>query len=908
MSNLGTLVTTFGANMTPLDSAITQAETKFTRFQHRSSAVFGSIKRSVFSLQGALFSLGAGLSISRFLSMTKQYETALVDMGKVTDQTFEQINKQIFSLSSALGTSTELMKGYYQTISAGVTNPVKALDLLTNASKLAKVAHIDQATTVKTLAVLMGAYGRQLKTTANAASLLLSIERYGITTTGEMATQIGFIANLAHVAGLSANEMGAALSQITKSGIGTAESVTELRALLTSLTRKFDKLPESIRKYGSVANAIKAIGFAGVLKKIMNATGGNASALTKLLGRQEAYLGLLQLTKNSGEGYAKILIGMKNKTGALNKAWKEWEGTLEGVWDTLKNKMENALVKLGYTLLPAIKNVLETLSNILPPIIDTFKQLWTIIAAFPKGLISFLSSTNTQLKDMKKNAIATGKALKTMKPPKPTFMEEFMKQNSILGENIIRVFNFILSSSGNFLGMLVSDIVKTIKFLGKEWLSLGNIIVDVLTLRPSAALAAGRKLLYQNFIATAKDVLANSQRFSDIVIKNWNTMLDKMAGLSKTKKLLPEAPKTVYSDTNGAASSTFVPVSGLTKKQIAQQLAAIKKRIANTIKLGKQLNDSLKRLSLNRFEYERYLLRKRVAEFQNAHLKIKDIAEFALRASKKIDKDEAKYKLDNLRKLFQKTKALVDKRDRLMSQARDYIAKQDLTSFQYFLRQLSILQEKYRAINASKAFIKLLSLAKIKEFYKTFKAKLTDIQKIGKAAAQGLQQSFQSFFFDAMQGKLKSLKSYFQSFAATVEQVISQMIARMMVKFLLLKVVGLSVQAVTAMGFAKGGAFVNGVQAFATGGLISSPTLFKMANGGVGIAGEAGTEAIMPLSRNARGELGVKSQQQNNPPIIVNMNISALDSASFNSYIIENRQAVAAAVQAAVADNGQLRR
>ncbi|MEW5724397.1 MAG: transglycosylase SLT domain-containing protein, partial [Thermodesulfobacteriota bacterium] len=47
---------------------------------------------------------------------------------------------------------------------------------------------------------------------------------------------------------------------------------------------------------------------------------------------------------------------------------------------------------------------------------------------------------------------------------------------------------------------------------------------------------------------------------------------------------------------------------------------------------------------------------------------------------------------------------------------------------------------------------------------------------------------------------------------------------------------------------------------FAHGGLITRPTLFPFAQGGamaVGLAGEAGEEAIMPLARNAQGDLGV---------------------------------------------------
>jgi len=56
--------------------------------------------------------------------------------------------------------------------------------------------------------------------------------------------------------------------------------------------------------------------------------------------------------------------------------------------------------------------------------------------------------------------------------------------------------------------------------------------------------------------------------------------------------------------------------------------------------------------------------------------------------------------------------------------------------------------------------------------------------------------------------------------------------------------------------FAKGGAFSHGVQAFAGGGVVGGPRLFPMA-GGIGLMGEKGPEAIMPLRRNGRGQLGV---------------------------------------------------
>lgn len=44
---------------------------------------------------------------------------------------------------------------------------------------------------------------------------------------------------------------------------------------------------------------------------------------------------------------------------------------------------------------------------------------------------------------------------------------------------------------------------------------------------------------------------------------------------------------------------------------------------------------------------------------------------------------------------------------------------------------------------------------------------------------------------------------------------------------------------------------------FADGGVIASPTYFPLGRGGVGLAGEAGPEAILPLARGADGRLGV---------------------------------------------------
>ncbi len=80
--------------------------------------------------------------------------------------------------------------------------------------------------------------------------------------------------------------------------------------------------------------------------------------------------------------------------------------------------------------------------------------------------------------------------------------------------------------------------------------------------------------------------------------------------------------------------------------------------------------------------------------------------------------------------------------------------------------------------------------------------------------------------------------------------------------------------------FADGGAFTQGrVMPFANGGVVSGPVSFPM-RGGRGLMGEAGPEAILPLSRGIDGKLGVRSKGGGGPVQVV-MNISTPDVEGF---------------------------
>lgn len=81
--------------------------------------------------------------------------------------------------------------------------------------------------------------------------------------------------------------------------------------------------------------------------------------------------------------------------------------------------------------------------------------------------------------------------------------------------------------------------------------------------------------------------------------------------------------------------------------------------------------------------------------------------------------------------------------------------------------------------------------------------------------------------------------------------------------------------------FANGGVMAQGrVQAFAKGGVVDGPTTFGI-RGGIGLMGEAGAEAIMPLRRGPDGRLGVEAPAGGGRGVTVNMTVSTPDVAGF---------------------------
>ncbi|WP_089176288.1 phage tail tape measure protein [Bosea sp. AS-1] len=94
---------------------------------------------------------------------------------------------------------------------------------------------------------------------------------------------------------------------------------------------------------------------------------------------------------------------------------------------------------------------------------------------------------------------------------------------------------------------------------------------------------------------------------------------------------------------------------------------------------------------------------------------------------------------------------------------------------------------------------------------------------------------------------------------------------------------------------ALGGGGSVSVAPFAEGGVVASPSYFPTGRG-LGLMGESGAEAIMPLSRGPDGRLGVRAAGRSMRPLNVTVQVSTPDADSFRRSEAQVSAAIARAV------------
>jgi lambda family phage tail tape measure protein len=151
-------------------------------------------------------------------------------------------------------------------------------------------------------------------------------------------------------------------------------------------------------------------------------------------------------------------------------------------------------------------------------------------------------------------------------------------------------------------------------------------------------------------------------------------------------------------------------------------------------------------------------------------------------------------------------------------------------------------------------------------------------QQVWENFIQNVQGTLGDQLYQAMQGNFSNIG---QAFSQMLQRMLAEALAANLMRAMFggssvggLASIFMAGAGGPAVAIARGAAFDHGMMAFASGGIVDMATPFRFGAGGsrLGVMGEAGPEAILPLKRDSSGRLGVASGGQRS--IVVNHEVN----------------------------------
>jgi len=348
---------------TEAENTAKRFETGFARAAQRMSSSIGRMVK--YLVAGA----GVGLvgSFYKAIGAAREFETALGEVstllgGKAVQQ-MAKYRKEIIELSKRSSSgANELTRALYQVISAGTKGSqtvAGAMKLLETAQHAAVAGVSDTFTAVDVLTTALNAYGKSTEDAERFSDSLFVAVREGKLTFGELASQLGMVASIAANAGVSFEEVNAAVAAMTKAGLSTDIAVTALRGTLVSLMKPSKDLKAVL---GDPAKTLRERGLLGAMELIGKAAAGDSAKMSKLIPDVRALTGASILAGTGLQNFRDIMEKMGESTGAMDTAYRKMSDTFEEQTRRFWNTVNAAFIEIGSRLMPVLMEYMEKFS------------------------------------------------------------------------------------------------------------------------------------------------------------------------------------------------------------------------------------------------------------------------------------------------------------------------------------------------------------------------------------------------------------------------------------------------------------------------------------------------------------------------------------------------------------------
>ena len=275
----------------------------------------------------------------------------------------EKLKKQLVGVSAQLKgqiSETTLLAASYDVASAGFNNAASASDILKAASLGAKGGLSDLNTVANATTSVLNAYGMSSDKASKLVDGFIQTQNDGKIIVAQYAAQIGRVAPTAAAAGVGIDELNAAISAVTATGVPVESTFAGIRQVIAGVIKPTSEASTKAKELGiefSTA-AIKQKGFAGFLEEVIDKTGGSEVEISKLFGSVEALTAIMPLVNDRLGKFNQALDNQQNSSGAAQDAFNKLTDTVSGQTEALANNIGNLTRVFDKVFGPGLKDLL----------------------------------------------------------------------------------------------------------------------------------------------------------------------------------------------------------------------------------------------------------------------------------------------------------------------------------------------------------------------------------------------------------------------------------------------------------------------------------------------------------------------------------------------------------------------
>jgi len=347
------------------------------------------------ALQSAIGALGVGFALTKVIADVKELDTNLRRLGTVGVDV-AKISPALSKLSDELGgvaSKAELAAASYQAASAGFSDTAGNINILRAATKAATGGLADTQAVTEVLVKTLNSYGMSGSQAIQVTDSISKAVELGNQEWSDYTTQLGRVASIAALAGVSLDEVNAFISAATLNGATAETAFTGLGATLNTLLQPTKESQEAAAKLGIAWNygGLQAKGFTGLIAELAVAMGKDKELATQLLGSQEALRGAFAAASKDGSDFKMILEQIGGAAGKTDADFQTMKGSLENTLKALDTSFKNLSEALGTAFGPtvviavqditkAVNGFADFMAMVPQPVMDTAGALVKLIA------------------------------------------------------------------------------------------------------------------------------------------------------------------------------------------------------------------------------------------------------------------------------------------------------------------------------------------------------------------------------------------------------------------------------------------------------------------------------------------------------------------------------------------------